>query len=399
MGKFELDEPTMKSIKLNTGVSDKLADSIRPIVEQQERLKEITRPFTEVSEHYKAMVAPLNVCNPAYERLVSLQKSIAEVQLNTTPIAIDAISDSLKSMSLRLAPLYSEIQTSKLIEAVGNTLSSSIAVSMQNIIPNFSSVLLEAIQSPLLDWIKSFDFSPWTRIFENLQFPDLGVHKDELDEIYLRAMYDAKWFPYAGWQADAKLFVEVTDILNSSRGMSKRCEKRIDKAILSYYTKSEIKRIKKEWNASELDSYVKKALGQTLEAYLRGEYALVIPFLATMWEGLIYIKAHNVLPEERQRQKMAITKQELSDLTKSNNYDKIFSDYFNDFIVSQCNKVSDVVEGVPNRHSTSHSWYVKYPTKKAALNAILLTDFIIKLEPTHKNENTIIQTQEDNSNG
>lgn len=111
MSKFEPDEPTVKSIKLNTGVSDKLADSIRPIVEQQERLKEITRPFTEVSEHYKAMVEPLNACSPAYERLAGLQKSIAEMQLNTTPIAIDAISDSVKSMSLRLAPLYSDSKT------------------------------------------------------------------------------------------------------------------------------------------------------------------------------------------------------------------------------------------------------------------------------------------------
>ncbi len=399
MSKFEPDESTLKNIKANLEVSNKLADSFRPIVEQQECLKELTRPFTKVFDHYKNMVAPMNVCTPAYERLEGLQKLIANMHMNSSIIAPDAISESMKITAVRLAPLYSEIQTSKLIEAVSNTLTSSIAVSMQNIIPNFSSVLLETIQSPLLDWIKSFDFSPWTRIFENLQFPDLEVHKDELDEIYLRAMHDAKWFPYAGWQANAKLLVEVSKILSSSRGMSKRCENRIDKAILSYYIKSEIKRIKKDWNASDLDSYVKKALGQTLEAFIRGEYALVIPFLATMWEGLIYIKAHNVLPKERQRQKMEITKQELSDLTKLNNYDKIFSDYFNDFIVSQCNKVSDVVEGVPNRHSTSHSWYVKYPTKKAALNAILLTDFIIKLEPKHKSENLITKTQEDNLNG
>lgn len=397
MSKFDTDESTIKNIKLNTDISNKLAESLHPIVEQQKRLNEITRPLKEVSDQYRDMVSRITVPTSGYERLTELQKSIADMQMNSSIVALDAISESMKATALRLAPLYSEIQTSKLIEAVGNTLTSSIAVSVQNIIPNFSSVLLEAIQSPLLDWIKSFDFSPWTRIFENWHFPDLEVHKDELDEIYLRAMYDAKWFPYAGWQADEKLFVEVSDILNSSRGMSKRCEKRIDKAILAYYTKSEIKRIKRDWNASELDSYVKKALGQTLEAYLRGEYALVIPFLATMWEGLIYIKAHNVLPEERKRQKMEITKQDLSDLTDSNNYDKIFSDYFNDFIVSQCNKVSDVVEGVPNRHSTSHSWYVKYPTQKAALNAILLTDFIIKLEPTHKNE--ITQSQEDNSNG
>lgn len=74
-------------------------------------------------------------------------------------------------------------------------------------------------------------------------------------------------------------------------------------------------------------------------------------------------------------------KKELEDLTEANDYDKIFSDYFNTFIVSQCNKVDDVVDGVPNRHGVSHSWYHSYPSKKASLNAILLTDFIIGLEP------------------
>lgn len=390
MSKFEPDESTLENIKANIEVSNKLADCIRPIVEQQERLNEMTKPLKEVSEQYKDMVSRIALPPSGYERLSNLQKSITETQLNTTPIAIDAISDSLKSMSFRLAPLYSEISTTKLIEAVSNTLTSSIAVSMKNIIPNFLSVLLEAIQSPFLDWIKSFDFSPWTRIFENWQFPDLEEHKDELDEIYLRAMYDAKWFPYAGWQADAKLFAELSDILNSSRGMSKRCEKRIDKAILSYYTKSEIKRIKKEWNASELDSYVKKALGQTLEAYLRGEYALIIPFLATIWEGIIKSKTAEVTKKP---------KEDFKKLVDENGFDDVFSDFYNNLIIATCYSKDDVIEGVPNRHGVAHSWYVKYPTKKAALNAILLTDFIIKLEPTHKNENIITQMQEDNSNG
>ena len=76
-----------------------------------------------------------------------------------------------------------------------------------------------------------------------------------------------------------------------------------------------------------------------------------------------------------------ISKKELEDLIEANDYDKIFSDYFNTFIVSQCNKVDDVVDGVPNRHGVSHSWYHSYPSKKASLNAILLTDFIIGLEP------------------
>ena len=64
----------------------------------------------------------------------------------------------------------------------------------------------------------------------------------------------------------------------------------------------------------------------------------------------------------------------------------IFSDYFNNFIVSNCNAVDDVVEGVPNRHGVAHSWYKKYPNKKATLNAVLLTDFIINLKPIEQTE-------------
>ena len=43
---------------------------------------------------------------------------------------------------------------------------------------------------------------------------------------------------------------------------------------------------------------------------------------------------------------------------------RFLSDHFNDFIVSNCNQVDDVVEGFPNRHGAAHSWYKKYPNKK-----------------------------------
>lgn len=197
----------------------------------------------------------------------------------------------------------------------------------------------------------------------------------------MTAMYECKWFPYAGWAADITMTAEISDILATSRGASKRREKRIDKVILDYYDKNEIKFIKRIWRESDLEPHIKRILGQALEAHLRGEYALCISSLATMWEGLIYIKANNATMQDRHRQRMAITKKELEDLIEANDYDKIFSDYFNTFIVSQCNKVDDVVDGVPNRHGVSHSWYHSYPSKKASLNAILLTDFIIGLEP------------------
>jgi hypothetical protein len=41
----------------------------------------------------------------------------------------------------------------------------------------------------------------------------------------------------------------------------------------------------------------------------------------------------------------------------------------------------DAVDGIPNRHGSAHGWPPVKKRKKAAINAIMFTDFIIKLEP------------------
>ena len=47
--------------------------------------------------------------------------------------------------------------------------------------------------------------------------------------------------------------------------------------------------------------------------------------------------------QDRHRQRMEKTKKELVALTEANDYNKIFSDYFDQFIVSQCNVVKPFV--------------------------------------------------------
>jgi len=134
--------------------------------------------------------------------------------------------------------------------------------------------------------------------------------------------------------------------------------------------------MKRTWKESDYEPHIKRMLGQAIDAHLRGEYALTISCLATMWEGLIHHKLHI---EGRYGQKK--TKEGFAKLIDENDYEVIFSDFYENLIVSQCDTVDDVKEGVPNRNGVSHSKYKKYPNKKASLNAILLTDFIIKLEP------------------
>ena len=352
-----------------------LSENLAKTIDTQNRIKDSLAPVIEKQSQTQALLSPLS------QALASYKTNI----LFSNP-ALEAMKQALKNSAIDSIKLEISTPALDLIKQVNLSLSSMISDSIRDVLANYTS-LIGSFRTPALDWFRSFDFTPITEALRNLQIdPDIVKRHRELNEIYLQTMYETKWFPYAGWIANMSLFKEVNDVIRTSRGASKNREKRIDKAILSYYTKAEIERIKKRWWNSELDYCIRKTLSQAIGAYLRGEYALTISCLCTMWEGLIYIKANDVPPSERRRQRMEVTKQELKDLVEYNDYELIFSDYYNDFIVSNCNAVEDVVEGVPNRHGVAHSWYRKYPNKKAALNAILLTDFIVKLKPIEQTE-------------
>lgn len=241
---------------------------------------------------------------------------------------------------------------------------------------------IQNINSPIISILESFDTSYLSQSLQKIaQAISAHYDSDRIKKVLLTVMAESKWFPYAGWIDDLDTLYEISDIVASSRGASDRRTKRIDKVVLNYYTNGKIREIKSNWWHTDLPFCIRKILGQALEAHLRGEYALSITCLATMWEGLILDKIH-VLG----RQKMKKTKKDFADLIDENNFAPIFSEFYNDYIVSDCNSAEEVIEGIPNRNGISHSKYKKYPNKKASLNAILLTDFIINLQPKQQME-------------
>ena len=58
----------------------------------------------------------------------------------------------------------------------------------------------------------------------------------------------------------------------------------------------------------------------------------------------------------------------------------------NDLVFYKCYSMDEVIPDVPGRHSIAHGWFDKYPSRKAALNAILFTDFLIGLQPKEDNK-------------
>ena len=380
------DENTSNESEGETDKKSESLEGVKKMIEQQQKIDSLIKPSSLALEQYRSALNAVNFAKPTLEWTNALKPLTEFVNKQSAVTSVlKNYSQTLGLAAIKLSSYHIDVSAFNAASSISLAKSRAMSVAMKNIYTNLSSALTSVVSSPFMNWMKDFDFTPMAHILENLNFDKLYEGKaDKLKEIYLRAMYDAKWFPYAGWIADIEVFAEINDILDSSRGMSKRCEKRIDKVILSYYTKEEVKRIKKEWRESDLEPHMKKALGQTLEAYLRKEYALVIPFLATMWEGLIKEKAPvKILEGEKlsNRDKKEKQKEEFEKLVDENGFGEVFSDFYNNFIVSNCRSLNDVLDGVPNRHGVAHSWYLRYPNQKAALNAILLTDFIIKLKP------------------
>lgn len=344
-------------------------DSIDPV---SNRIKELTDPMQKTQARLSSVFNPITSSMEKYYSSIFAAKNInavaEQIRQSFSLPAFDALKTQL-SVSTKLA--FQDF--TKGLESNMNR--------VQTILHNYSSAY-EALHVPTVDWLNKLDLSPIYSAISRIHLnEDILKQWIRLNEIYRRAMYESKWFPCSEAQTSDEVYDGIMDILATSRGASKRREKRIDKLILSYYTDERVREFKRNWRSSDLDSSMKRALCQAVDAYLRKEYVLTISCLATMWEGLIYMKAHNVGAEERNRQGDRLTKQDFKDLVQNNDFSTIYSDFYENFIISNCNGVNDVIDGVPNRHGAAHGWYPHYPSKKAALNAIFITDFIIQLVP------------------
>jgi len=115
---------------------------------------------------------------------------------------------------------------------------------------------------------------------------------------------------------------------------------------------------------------------QAVDAYYRKEYALTTITLASMWEGIIYKKNNDHSGKKGNK-----TKDNFRKLVDRNKCHAIAADYFEKYIMYDCRSNEQVIDDVPGRNSMMHSFSKKYPSRKAALNAILFTNFLLHLKP------------------
>ena len=379
-------------------ISEKLHDSVAPAIEQQERIQRIVSA---------ASIPAITVSSPALDAIKSIADNSPMRALQENSAMVNTLTESTKAMQ-KIAGLGSAVEALhntctvhaleeiekkfaiptfqfespalKAIEAWSNSAVSNLATGLTALIQNPVMRGIQAINTNLSKWLNTIDFSPLKNILENIQNIGFDYDYKEVNEVFLKAMFDARWFPYAGWIADFRIVDAMLEILDTSR-VSKNRVKRIDKLIFSYYDKEEINNIKRGWRQMNLPSYMTRILVQSVQAYHRREYALTVSALSTLWEGIIQEKVNDTSYRISRK-----TRENLSKLIEENEFDKIFSSFCEEFIFYNCTKPEEVKPDVPGRHGIAHCWYDTYPNRKMALNAILFTDFLLGLKPLEKTE-------------
>lgn len=335
-------------MKINSFYIDPIPPGMRAAIESIQRYEEIMRPAIEAAEI-------------AHSAMVGIQPALEWYHNNTyMTTAMQAIVMSSASQIAAIADSISVIKYDPITEA------------MQS-----------AINSPIIQWLDSFSYSPIYTFLDTISDVfNVDIEKDAYAKYYREQMYLARWFPYAGSVLSADYVEQINQTWSHTREGSKNRVKQTDKIVFSFYDKKEIEYIRKSWKELYLPKYLTRILNQAVQAYHRSEYAMTVCALATLWEGIISEKSNDSSYRVSRK-----TKENLEKLVEENGYDEILYSFCDDFIFYNCKSPEEVKEDVPGRHGIAHCWYNKYPTKKAALNAILFTDFLLNLQPTEKEDN------------
>lgn len=315
-----------------------MSDGMRAAIESAQRYQELLRPAIEAVNRYNQIAEPF------------------------TRIA--------NQVAATMRPIYDAASKIDIQKFVG------ISETMTNYM-NAISAQAAVLNSPILDWFEKIYTPPVYTIIEQLGQLSVNIlDVKRYNRVYMQEMYNARWFPYTGWVTGYSLGLEIQDILEHTRQGSKNRVKKIDKAILDFYAPSVLKEIKKYWRSTELPNHIKKIMCQAIDAYNRKEYALTAITLSSLWQTIIF-----ELCNDNSGHKDKQTKENFKALTQWNDQEEMIETYFDEYIMYDCRSVDAVKDDVPGRNAFAHGWYSKYPSKKAALNAILFTDFLLDLEP------------------
>jgi hypothetical protein len=203
---------------------------------------------------------------------------------------------------------------------------------------------------------------------------DPSLSKDEKKKHIEQILFESRWFMYKSNIAAEKFVNDVISILENRKITNK--EKHIDQLVYKCVTSNIIKDVWRNWNARKLPSHIKRVLHEAIIGYNQKKYATTIIILISLQQGII-----SDLSNDASYRTSNKAKEQFASIVSDENDPEIISQFFNEYIMYDCYSVYDVKDNVPGRHGYAHGWLPKYPRRKAALNAILFTDYLISIYP------------------
>lgn len=208
--------------------------------------------------------------------------------------------------------------------------------------------------------VKKILFDLWKRSF---------LTNDHFDnKLYEEFLYNCHWHPAMGINLDFALTEEILEIKNNESDFDKAIPK-VDEIIFQYYSNELVENLLARWSKYMTD-YRYKILSEAIGAYFRQEYALTLCTFCCLWSNIInqIVTSNGNKIEDAKRNYKQISEQ-------SSWYYK----FFDNQIYYDCRSYDNIIDDVPGRNALAHGYFKSYPSKKAALNAIIFTDYLFSL--------------------
>lgn len=186
---------------------------------------------------------------------------------------------------------------------------------------------------------------------------------------------EANWCPYIGEITDSSVVFDIFKMIAECGNDADNFKENIDKLLLDYYDDKEITEIKNSWEKCSYDDVYKQLLAEAIDNFICKKYASTCVLLTSLYGRLIFIKTGLGFKRENGKE----VEIEFDKLLLQNNDKEKFVGYLNNEVLYQCNELKDIHNDSPGRNELMHGWYNNYPSRKKALNAIIMTDFILSL--------------------
>ena len=239
---------------------DSTPKALKKIIESENKIEQSAQTLADTCHKNDTLQNMITVFSNIDDPLADVKLGLNDIRIKT---GFEAFSNNLIKINDPFADLRRTFQQyqihigmESLLTSFKNSINSVISDTVKSIIANNISTIADEINSSLKALFSSVEFSSFKQLAEHLKF-----NYEAIKDICFDAMYECEWFPYAAMTADTKLFSDILEILDTSRGASKRRKQRIDKVILSYYTDNRIKQIKVQWRKTELgEKFINKIL-------------------------------------------------------------------------------------------------------------------------------------------